>query len=134
MKKYKSLKEFFEDQPADKLKQIMLVRELIFSAEPSLQETLKWNAPNYIHDGEDRITFNIMNKQEIVRVIIHMGTSKKEDKSGKPILDDTSGMIVWNSDIRGTISFESFDDIQTKSDLFKNIIADWVALKSYFRE
>jgi hypothetical protein len=129
MKKYKSLEEFFGDQPADKLKQIMSVRELIFSAEPSLQETLKWNAPNYTYNGEDRITFNVINKQEIVKVIIHMGTSNIEDKSAKPILEDTSGIVVWNSDIRGTISFESFDDIQTKSGQFKKIIADWVALK-----
>lgn len=128
MKKYKTLEEFFEDQPAEKLKQVMSVRELIFSAEPSLRETLKWNAPNYTYNGEDRITFNIMNKQEIVKVIIHTGASKKEDKSGKPILDDVSGMVVWNSDIRGTISFESFEDIQAKSVQFKKIIADWVAL------
>lgn len=129
MKKYKTLEEFFEDQSGDKLKQIMLVRELIFGAEPSLQETLKWNAPNYTHNAEDRVTFNVMNKQEIVKVIIHMGASKKEDKSGKPILDDVSGMVAWNSDIRGTISFESFEDIQTKSGQFKKIVADWVALK-----
>jgi hypothetical protein len=69
-----------------------------------------------------------MNKQEIVKVIIHLGASSKEDKSGKPILDDASGIVVWNSDIRGTINFESFDDIQTKSVQFKKIITDWVAL------
>lgn len=130
MKKYKSLEEFYENQSADKLKQILLVRELIFSAEPSLQETLKWNAPNYVHNGEDRITFNIMNMQEIVKIIIHMGASKKEDKSGKPILEDPSGLVVWNSDIRGTISFGDYSDIQTKSGQFKKIIADWIAVET----
>lgn len=130
MKKYKSLEEFFEDQSGDKLKQIIFVRDLLLDAVPTLQETLKWNAPNYRYDNEDRITFNTMNKQQIVKIVIHMGVSKKEDKSGNPILDDTSGLVVWNSDIRGTISFESVDDIQTKSRQFKKIITDWVALKS----
>lgn len=126
MKKYTSLEEFFDDQPADKLKQIMLLRKLLFEAEPSLVETLKWNAPNYSYENEDRITFNTMNKQQIVKIVIHMGATKKENKSGRPVINDTSKIVEWNSDIRGTISFESFDDIHAKSGQFKKIIADWV--------
>lgn len=129
MKKYNTLEEFYGDQPSDKLKQIMLVRDLLFDAVPTLQETLKWNAPNYRYDNEDRITFNIINRQRLVKIVIHMGASKKEDKSDDPILDDASGLVVWNSNIRGTISFESFDDIHNKSDKFKKIITDWIALK-----
>jgi hypothetical protein len=128
MKKFNSLNEFFEAQPADMLQQIMLVRELLFEVESNLQESLKWNAPNYSYLNEDRITFNLMNKQGILKVIIHMGAKKKEDTSAKPVLDGASDLVTWNSNIRGTISFADYDEIQAKSERFKQVIAEWIRL------
>lgn len=128
MNKYKTLKEFYDDQSEDRLKQIILVREVIMAAESSLQETLKWNAPNYTYKGEDRITFNVMNKQNKVKIVIHMGATKKENKSLKPVLIDASGLIEWNSNIRGTINFDDLNDIQSKQELLKKVITDWLAL------
>jgi uncharacterized protein YdhG (YjbR/CyaY superfamily) len=128
MNKYKTLEEFYNDQPEDRLKQIILVREVIMAAEPSLRETLKWNAPNYTYKGEDRITFNVMNKQNKVKIVIHMGATKKENKSIKPILTDAYGLIEWNSNIRGTIDFDDLNDVQSKQELLKKVITGWLAL------
>jgi hypothetical protein len=128
MKKYKNLAEFFADQDTKTEKQINLVRDLIFKAEPSLTETLKWNAPNYVYKGADRITFNLMNKEHKVKVLIHMGTAKKENKAGEPILNDASRIVSWNSDIRGTITFEDETDVKAKSTAFKKVVREWLKL------
>ena len=40
-----------------------------------------------------------------------MGAKRKEDKGGKPVIEDMTGLILWNSDIRGMISFDSTEDI-----------------------
>ncbi|QQR64576.1 DUF1801 domain-containing protein [Candidatus Kaiserbacteria bacterium] len=126
MEKYKSLEEFFSGQDAEKLQQIMAVRKVILSSSSDLTESLKWNAPNYLYKGEDRITFNVMNKQNKVKVVIHMGAKKKEDKKGSPVIADPDELVEWNSDIRGVIQFENLNDINLKSKNFKKLIKNWL--------
>lgn len=126
MKKYKSLEEFFSSQDAEKLQQIMAVRKVILSSSSDLIESLKWNAPNYLYKGEDRVTFNVMNKQNKVKVVIHMGAKKKEDKKGTPVIADPNELVEWNSDIRGVIQFENLNDINLKSKNFKKLIKNWL--------
>lgn len=130
MNKYKTVEEFLADQPPEKLEQVNFIRQLIVSAEPSIVENLKWNAPNYVYQGVDRITFNVMNKDGDVKLILHMGTAKKENKNGKPILPDSSGMVAWNSDIRGTISFTDIDQIKARKAQITHIISQWVSINS----
>ena len=128
MKKYKTLAEFLADQSPDKIEQINKIRDLIVEVEPELEENIKWNAPNYVYKGEDRITFNLMNKQNKVKLVIHMGASKKENKKGNPVLANDENIVDWNSDIRGTITFEDISDIEAKSESLKKVIRSWIAL------
>lgn len=128
MQRYKSLDEFFADQSPGKLKQINALRKIILEIEPTLLENLKWNAPNYQHKGEDRITFNVMNKQGKVKLLIHMGATKKESKSAPSILVDDEGIVEWNSDIRGTLTFIDLEDIASKKASLKKLIERWLAI------
>ena len=129
MQKYKTLEEFLDDQSEDKRFQIDTLRNLISSIEPTLQEHIKWNAPSYVLDGEDRITFNLMNKQGVVKLVLHMGATRKENKKADPIMKDETGLVEWNSDIRGTVSFSSLDEIaKSQADLTK-ILNAWLLLK-----
>ena len=118
------------DLDPEKRLQIDMLRDVILSVEPKLQEHIKWNAPSYVLDGEDRITFNLMNKESLVKLILHMGATRKEDKKGDPIMNDESGLVHWSSDIRGTLTFMSIEDIQAKTEPLKKIIRDWLAIPS----
>src|SRR5262245_61410000 len=109
MQKYKTLEEFFDDLNKDKRLQIDTLRNLILETEPRLEEHLKWNAPSYVFNGEDRITFNLMNKQGVVKLVLHMGVTRKENRNGSPVMNDASGLIEWSSDIRGTITFSDIE-------------------------
>jgi uncharacterized protein YdhG (YjbR/CyaY superfamily) len=60
----------------NKQHQIDMLRSIILSVEPKLQEHIKWNAPSYVLNGEDRITFNLMNKESLVKLILHMGATR----------------------------------------------------------
>ena len=130
MNKYKSIEEFLSDQTADKLQEINKLRELILHTEPRLVENLKWNAPNYVYNDEDRITFNLMNKQNVVKIIIHMGATRKENKKASPVLGNGQGLVEWNSDIRGTIRFNGMSDISLKKEPFQTLISDWLAVST----
>lgn len=128
MTKYKTVSEFLANLAPDRKNQVELLRSYIFQAEPTLTENIKWNAPNYIFEDIDRITFNVHNKEQAVRILIHKGVIEKEDKKAMPIMEDTSGLIKWNSNIRGTLSFNTIQEIENHAKEIKNIISDWLKL------
>jgi hypothetical protein len=128
MKKYKTVTELMEEMDKGTLAQVNKLRKIIMSAEDSLIENIKWNAPNYVFNGEDRITFNLADKNGRVRLILHMGATKKEDKKAKPVLADDSSLVEWNSNIRGTITFAGLDDIQAKQVQLTRLVQKWLAL------
>lgn len=89
MIKFKTVEEFSDSLDAGKLAQFKKIRSYILEADSNLKEHIKWNAPSYVLGGEDRITFNLMNKQNLVKLVLHMGATRKEDKTAQPIMNDT---------------------------------------------
>lgn len=129
MNKYTTIEEFLADQDESKREQIELLRSIIKNAHPHLTEHIKWNAPSYVLDGEDRVTFNLMNKEGVVKLILHMGATRKEDKKGVPVLSDDKGLVSWQSDIRGMLSFTDVADIKAKRAGIADILVRWLATK-----
>jgi len=130
MQKYTTVEDFLSDLDDDKSLQVKTLRDLILVVEPKLEEHIKWNAPSYVLDGEDRITFNLMNKQGVVKLVLHMGSTRKEDKKGAPVMQDDSGLIEWSSDIRGMITLTSIEDVNSNLISLKKIIKDWLSIPS----
>ena len=60
--------------------QVEVLRQLIIKTEPRLKKHIKWNAPSYVLDGDDRITSNLMNRQGVVKLVLHMGATRNENK------------------------------------------------------
>lgn len=130
MQKYKTVEDFLDDLDSKKRLQVDALRDLILGIDPQLEEHIKWNAPSYVLDGEDRITFNLMNKQGVVKLVFHMGATRKEDKKGAPVMQDRSGLIEWSSDIRGTITFTSNEDVNSNLTTLKETIKGWLSIPS----
>ncbi|RYX78657.1 DUF1801 domain-containing protein [bacterium] len=129
MQKYKTVDEFMNSLDEVKREQVDAIRKLILVSNPTIQEHVKWNAPSYVFDGEDRVTFNLMNKQGLVKLVLHMGATRKENKKGSPVLVDENGIIEWNSDIRGTISFKNMEDVISKKAALSSVLKKWLAIK-----
>jgi len=128
MNKYVSADEFLTDLSEERRQQVEALRTIIKSVNPELTEHIKWNSPSYVLDGEDRITFN-MHYPDQTMLLIHMGATRKETKKADPIMKDETGLIKWNSDIRGTLAFSSLDDIvNSKADITK-VLSAWLLLK-----
>jgi hypothetical protein len=128
MPKYKTVEEFLADLPRDKKEQVLQLRSYILEAEPLLTEHIKWNAPSYMSNDEDRITFNLLNKEGVVKLVFHMGASRKEDKKAEPILKNTE-LIEWVSDIRGYITFRDLQQIQSQEKVVKQLVQRWLGIK-----
>jgi len=127
MNKYKNIDEFLVALSPEKNEQVLLLRRYIQDAEPSLEEHIKWNAPSYIYNGEDRITFNVLNKEGAVRLVFHMGAFRKENKKAEPVLKDTS-LINWVSDIRGYATFKDLNEIRSQKRSIQNVVRRWIEL------
>ena len=125
-KKYKTVDEFLSDLSDEKGSQVNVLREIILSTHNEIKEHIKWNSPSYVFENEDRITFNVVNKDDKVKIVLHMGAIRKEHKGGKPVIEDLTGLISWNSDIRGMISFDSTEDILAKREQLTDIIQRWL--------
>ncbi len=72
---------------------MQLLRDIIGSLDADLTEHVKWNAPSYVFDGEDRITMNLRNKQGLVKLVLHMGATRPEDRKGAPVLLADEGIV-----------------------------------------
>ncbi len=128
MEQFKTLEAFYAHQSGDKKVLVEEIRHVILSAEPRLAETFKWNAPNFVFEGEDRLTMNLMNKEGKVKLIFHRGATKKEDKKAVPVMTDTTGLIVWSSNIRGVITFDSPQHVNQIREQLTALVRDWLKI------
>lgn len=127
MNKYKTIDDFFDDLPRDKKEQVQELRDYIRAAEPSLDEHIKWNALSYTKHGEDRITFNLQNKENLVKLVFHMGATRKENRKAEPVLKDTQ-LIEWVSDIRGYVTLNDLTQIRSQEGIIKDLVRRWIAV------
>jgi len=125
MNTYHTVKDFLDDLTVEKRDQVETLRKIILES-VSVEEHIKWNSPSYVYEGEDRITFNLHGND--VKILIHCGATRKEDKAGVPVLEDDHGIVRWSSDIRGVISFTNKDDIKVKHKAFVDVIKRWLEL------
>lgn len=103
--------------------EIERVRELIFEAEPTLREQIKWNAPSYGHE-DDRITFRLQPGDK-VDLIFHRG-AKVKDSAGFAFTDE-SGLVKWLAADRGIVSFADAAEIEASAKPFKQLVKRWIA-------
>lgn len=129
MKKYTTVAEFLADLDSTKKEQVELLRKIITKAHAGLEEHIKWNAPSYILDGVDRVTFNLLNKEGLVKLVLHMDTARREDRKADPVMQDDFGLINWQSDVRGIITLTDLADLKAKQDKIGDIIKRWLAIK-----
>lgn len=128
MDKLKTVDDFLSSLDEGKKQQVLKIRECIMEAAPKLEEHIKWNAPSYVQDGEDRITFNLFNKEGLVKLIFHMGASRKENRKVDPTLKDAP-LVEWTSDIRGYATFTGMNQIEDNKSAIKDTVSRWLAIK-----
>ncbi|HMI09972.1 MAG TPA: DUF1801 domain-containing protein [Candidatus Saccharimonadales bacterium] len=126
MKTYTTVSEFLDDLDTGKRRQVEALRKIILDCVP-VTEHVKWNSPSYVYKDEDRITFNLHGDD--IKILIHMGATRKEDKKAKPIMDDETGLIKWSSNMRGIIAFKDMDDLTAKKQDFENILQRWLEVE-----
>ncbi|MEC7771564.1 MAG: DUF1801 domain-containing protein [Bacteroidota bacterium] len=104
--------------------EIEQLRELLFKAEPTLNENVKWNGPNYCISDADRITMKIQPPKQI-QLIFHRGVKKLEQPKER-LLPTSTKLLAWKENDRAIASFKNKAEIENSAPELKDIIKDWI--------
>lgn len=105
--------------------EIDALRAIILKAHPGLVEGVKWNAPSYSVDGEDRITFQLRAKDKIL-LVFHRGAKKKAPPKRGRLIEDESGLLEWADDDRAIATFRA-GEVATKKKALATVVKRWLA-------
>ena len=98
--KQPTVEEFLAELDHPRIDDIRRIRAALLAGDAELAERIKWNAPSFGHDGDDRVTFRLQpgNRFELV---LHRGVQKRDDPF---TFDDPEQLIIWATNDRGTIT------------------------------
>ena len=105
--------------------EIELLRICILKANNGLEESIKWNGPNYCFGNEDRITMRVQPPTKQVQLIFHTGAKKQEQPKDK-LIANKSKILVWKENDRAIVTFKSLQDIEDGNADLTKIINEWI--------
>ncbi len=107
------------------LKQVVLaLRDLILSADPSIGENIKWNAPSF-HTTEHFATFQLR-AQDSVKIVLHLGAKPRDTAQTGIAIDDPDHALAWLAKDRASVTFRDLNDVEARRDVFVDIIRQWI--------
>lgn len=124
-KEFQSVDDFLKELKHPRKKEIEELRKIIMSADKRLKEKIKWNAPSYCFNDDDRITFNLSGKG-FIRLIFHCGVKPSDKKLNAPLFKDATGLLQWAANDRAIARFDSLKAIQECKKELINIVKKWI--------
>ena len=94
---------------------------MILEASPELVEHIKWNAPSYQIDGDDRITMRLK-PGDRVELVLHRGAPKRTDAFE---FVDPVGLVEWKTNDRGVVVFAAGAVSAMAADV-RTLVVAWV--------
>lgn len=112
-------------------KELLELRRIIRESSPSLTEHIKWNAPSFCDQGDDRITFNL-SKKDALLIIFHRGAKSKTLKLKSPLLTTNADLLEWPSPDRGIMKFNTMDEVKERTTKLKSIVKEWISITAKY--
>ncbi|SFL78884.1 DUF1801 domain-containing protein [Geodermatophilus ruber] len=100
------------------------LRQAILDVDPDLTEQVKWKAPSFVYDGEDRVTFRLRPGDRL-QLVLHRGVRTRPDGAGFSF-DDPSGLIAWAAPDRGVITLADLDAVREHRDAVVSLVDRWI--------
>jgi hypothetical protein len=119
------VKEFLDNLEHPLKKEILMVRKIILGSDKKLTEQIKWKAPSFCLNGDDKITFNFHGK-DFFRVIFHTGAKVKENKVKGRLIEDPSGLLIWAANDRAVLQLTDSKDVKAKENVIKDLVNIWI--------
>jgi hypothetical protein len=114
---------FMEGLAHPRKEEIELVRTTILGSNEAITEQIKWNAPSFCFNGDDRVTFRL-HPGDRVELIFHRGPKVKESKDFA--FEDTTGLLKWVAKDRAVVAFQDVEDVEAKRTALAEVVDQWM--------
>jgi hypothetical protein len=121
----KEVNKFLADLDHPLKPEIIEIRKIILSSHAQLTEHIKWKAPSFCFNGDDRVTMKLFPPKNI-QLIFHRG-AKVKVQPAKPLISDDKGLLKWLANDRAVMTFETMDEIKTRANDLTGTIGKWIA-------
>jgi hypothetical protein len=102
---------------------VQRVRLAILAEDAEITEHIKWNAPSFCIDGDDRVTMNLHAKDKL-QLIFHRGAKAKE--GGRFKFEDPSGLLDWLAKDRAVVRLASGGEYEDNEDGLLKLVSQWM--------
>ncbi|MDQ3655436.1 MAG: DUF1801 domain-containing protein [Chloroflexota bacterium] len=106
---------------------IVRLRTAILASNPRISERIKWKAPSFCMDGDDRVTFRLPPRGGL-QLVFHRG-AKVKDTAGFAFTDDT-GLMEWAAADRAIVRLADSADVRAKQARIVEIVNQWMEATS----
>ncbi len=121
MAKAQSVESFLDGLLHKRIDDIRALRQIVLATDPRITERVKWNAPSFCREGDDRVTMRLQPGDRL-ELIFHRG-AKPRDSSGF-VFDDPTGRIEWAAPDRGVFRVA---DPAADRDAIVALVSAWMA-------
>src|SRR5688572_22604105 len=104
--------------------QIAALRQAILAANPQITEQIKWKAPSFCIDGDDRVTFRL-HPPDAIHLVFHRGV-KVKDATGFTF-DDPTGLMKWAARDRAQVSLRTPAEVGERTPEVVALVSRWMA-------
>ncbi len=118
----RSVDDFLVDLDHPLKDEIHRLREVILRSDPSIGESIKWNAPSF-HTSEHFATMRLNGKPPL-QLILHLGAKKSAIPTGA--VQDPGKLLTWLGPDRACVNFGEHRAVATSSHQLQAIIRQWL--------
>jgi hypothetical protein len=104
--------------------EILALRRIILSADPSIEEGIKWNAPSF--RTKEYFATTHLRMKDGVGIIFHLGAKKRAIPSAGLAIADPESLLEWLAKDRAVATFRDLKDIAAKRSAFAELIRRWI--------
>jgi len=99
------------------------LREVILDADARISERIKWKAPSFCVDGEDRVTFNLR-PTDSIQVVFHRGVKVKNADDFS--FEDPAELLHWAAKDRALLKLRTMAEIEAKRPEIGDLVRRWM--------
>lgn len=104
--------------------EVQLLREAILASPMAITEQVKWNAPSFCHDADDRVTFRLQ-PGDRVELVFHRGAKRRTDAASFEFVDP-SGLMKWLAPDRGVIALPDAAATKQHAAVIVSLVEAWM--------
>lgn len=104
--------------------EIVELRRIILSADPTITEGIKWKVPSF-RTSEYFATMNLRAKSGVA-VILHFGAKKRDDLPKDGAIADPERLLEWLALDRAMVTFRDAADVARRAQAFSELLRQWI--------